>query len=87
MFDISKLTSNIKTARLFRNYSQMHVAFLLNISQNAYSKIENGQSDLSVERLFKLAEIFDFNPEALINMEGPPAIITKSYARSTKNRS
>ena len=45
-----KLTgSNIKNARLFRNYSQDYIAGKLNISQNAYSKLELGYIRVKLE--------------------------------------
>jgi transcriptional regulator with XRE-family HTH domain len=57
---------NIKNARLMRNYSQDYVAACLQISQNAYSKIEIGKSNVSVERAFKIAQILEVSFEDLI---------------------
>lgn len=53
---IRKLRDNL-------GYSQEYVATRLGIAQNTYSKIENGQSPLTIERAKKLAEIFEVEPD------------------------
>lgn len=52
---------NIKRLRLERNYTQDYLAMKLNISQNAYSKLELGQSKLSLERLLQISEVFEID--------------------------
>ena len=51
----------IRNKREYRNYTQEYLAFKLNISQNAYSKIELGYTKITVERLFQIAEILEFD--------------------------
>ncbi|WP_184549747.1 helix-turn-helix domain-containing protein [Mucilaginibacter sp. FT3.2] len=55
------ITFKIRQTREFKNYSQKYLATKLNISQNAYSKIELGQTSLTVERLLIIAQILDIN--------------------------
>jgi transcriptional regulator with XRE-family HTH domain len=45
----------IRERRELLNYTQEYVAHKLNISQNAYSKIECGHSSLNIERLLEIA--------------------------------
>jgi transcriptional regulator with XRE-family HTH domain len=54
---VNHIASNIRSLRLARNYSQDYLAFKLNISQNAYSKLELGQTNITVERLSIIAEV------------------------------
>jgi transcriptional regulator with XRE-family HTH domain len=53
---IRKLRDNL-------GYSQEYVAAKLGIAQNTYSKIETGQSPLTIERAKKLAELFEVEPD------------------------
>jgi transcriptional regulator with XRE-family HTH domain len=54
-----KITTRIKKLRLIKGYSHEYMASRLHISQAAYSKIENNQTKLSVERLFQVSEILE----------------------------
>jgi len=64
---IKAIATNIRNKREYRNYTQEYLAFKLNISQNAYSKIELGYTKITVERLFQIAEVLEFDVTELIN--------------------
>jgi transcriptional regulator with XRE-family HTH domain len=49
----------IKQKRFEKNYTQEYVATRLGISQNAYSRIETGLTQLKTERLNTLASILE----------------------------
>ena len=49
----------IKKYRELRNYSQKYVASKMGMSQNAYSKIENNITQLTVHHVKQLAVILD----------------------------
>jgi transcriptional regulator with XRE-family HTH domain len=49
----------IRRFREMHNYSQKYVASKMGISQNAYSKIENNITQLTIEHLKKLSVILD----------------------------
>ena len=51
--------SIIRRFREMHNYSQKYVASKMGISQNAYSKIENNITQLTVEHLKKLSSILE----------------------------
>ena len=64
---IKAIAATIRKKREYRNYTQEYLAYKLNISQNAYSKIELGYTKITVERLFQIAEILEFDVMELIN--------------------
>ncbi|HVX27090.1 MAG TPA: helix-turn-helix transcriptional regulator [Parafilimonas sp.] len=62
---LNNITSKMRSRRETMNYTQAYVAGKLGISQNAYSKIESGQTNFTVRRLYEIvhileASIFDF---------------------------
>jgi transcriptional regulator with XRE-family HTH domain len=52
----------IRLQRLTKNFSQEYMAFMLNISQAAYSKIERGETVLTLPRIYEIAEILQVSP-------------------------
>ena len=60
---------NIRKIRELRDYSQDYLAAKLNISQNAYSKIELGYSDITLNRLFSISTILEVELTDLINLD------------------
>jgi len=68
-FKIRAIAANIRNKREYRNYTQEYLAAKLEISQNAYSKIELGYTKITVERLFQIAEVLGFAAEELIDVE------------------
>ncbi|MHA4896441.1 helix-turn-helix domain-containing protein [Pedobacter sp. PWIIR3] len=65
----TKVISNIRKIRHFKNYSQDYIAAKLNISQNAYSKIELGYSKISLERFFQIADVLEVEESQLISLD------------------
>ena len=71
------VVNKIKEYRKKKGYSHESMAFELGMSQVAYSKIEKNETKLSVERLFKIAEILetpvenflDINPNNIYNQD------------------
>lgn len=69
--EMKVVAGNIRKIREYRNYTQDYLAAKLEISQNAYSKIELGYSKLTLDRLFHIAiilgvevtQLLYFNPE------------------------
>ncbi len=66
---IKAIAANIRHKREYRNYTQEYLALKLSISQNAYSKIELGYTKITVERLFQIADILEFDVVELIAPE------------------
>lgn len=57
---------NIRKQREELNFSQEYMADSLGIVQSSYAKIEKGHAKLSVERLIKIAEIFEVDPDDIL---------------------
>ncbi len=57
---------NIRRTRENRNYTQDYLAAKLGISQNAYSKIELGYSNITLSRLVEISEILEVDLVDLI---------------------
>lgn len=55
------IKKNIKNVRKQKKYSQAHIANKLGITTRAYSKIENGATSLTIERLNKITNILGIN--------------------------
>jgi transcriptional regulator with XRE-family HTH domain len=53
-----KIAIRIKEERAARNWPQHVIADSLEISQKAYSKLENGEVAFRIERLLQLSTIF-----------------------------
>ena len=59
----------IKKISELRNFTQEHIAEKLNITQAGYSKIERNEVDLNLEKLDKLAQIFEMKPEEILTFD------------------
>ena len=71
--------------REIRNIKQTDIAERLGISQNAYSRLEQNQTKLSIEQAEKLAEIFGVSLTDLISKDNP--IISFIYNDSVSVKS
>jgi transcriptional regulator with XRE-family HTH domain len=61
--------SIIRKYRESRNYTQDYVAKQMGISQNAYSKIENNYTQLTVKHVKELSKILEISVLALLKDE------------------
>lgn len=60
------VVSNIRQLRQSKGITQTEIANKLSISQNAYSKIELGYTDLTLKRLYQIAQILGINAKKLM---------------------
>ncbi len=60
----------IRMLRELNHWTQEDMAERMNLSQNGYAKIELGKSKLDLNKLQKLADIFQIDVTELINTEG-----------------
>ncbi len=65
----------IRLVREEKKLKQLDVAIQLGIEQSTYAKIENGQIKITVERIIKIAKIFNVPITDLLN---DPSKIKKS---------
>lgn|SRR5690554_5752380 len=57
----------LKKIREDRHYTQEYIANKLGISIRAYSKIERGETQLTINRLKEISAILNFSPSELLN--------------------
>lgn len=65
---MQQLSLKIKKLREFRAYNQAYMAANLDISQAAYSNIENGRTNININRLKAIAELLNVDYMALLEM-------------------
>lgn len=78
------VASNIRGVREFRKYTQDYLAAKIGISQNAYSKIELGYSNINLERFFRISQILTVDPVYLISLDLKQLIETLSKKEDSK---
>jgi transcriptional regulator with XRE-family HTH domain len=59
----------IKNLRELRNFTQDYMAKELGLSTRAYSKIESGETQLTINRLNEIATILNADPMKLLGFE------------------
>jgi transcriptional regulator with XRE-family HTH domain len=74
----------VREARLKKEFSQEHMAHLLNISQSKYSRLEKGEVTFTVDELSKLIDHLELNPfEVLDFTEKQQVFINSSCSGNT----
>jgi transcriptional regulator with XRE-family HTH domain len=63
------ITAKIRTLRRNREYSQEYMALVLHISQNAYSRLENGKTPITIDRLYEVCQILEVKPSDLLDRD------------------
>lgn len=58
---MDSIGEKIRVRRLMKNYSQEYMAFMLEISQAAYSNIERNETKPTLERIYEIAEILEIS--------------------------
>lgn len=75
-----KIGENIKKIRAHKNMTQDEVAKKLNISPQAYAKIESGDTKLDIKRFQQIAEIFEIPLEDIHKLiDGKLNISVENY--------
>lgn len=64
-----ELYEKITALRKIKRFTQQDMAEKLNMSDNAYSKVEQGKTQISVERLKQIAKALDMEKQDIENFE------------------
>jgi len=64
------LYNNIKAIREDKGLKQIEVATHINVDKSAYSKIEKGQRNITVDELQKMAQLFNVTTDHIISYDG-----------------
>jgi transcriptional regulator with XRE-family HTH domain len=76
------IVSNIRKVREYRNYTQDYLAAKLRISQNAYSKIELGYSNITLNRLVEITEILEIDLADIISPDCESLVKSKQLVKT-----
>lgn len=66
---IEKPEIKIKQLRELKNFTQEHMAQQLKLSTRAYSKIETGETQLTINRLNEISAILGINPVEVLGFD------------------
>jgi transcriptional regulator with XRE-family HTH domain len=83
---MNNIGEKIRLKRLEKQLSQENMAFELEISQAAYSKIELGQTVLTVRRIFEIAEILEVSPYIFLPKPKYGSALAHEYVYKTLNK-
>lgn len=76
------LGTKLKQLRQRNNWSQAEVAYKLDISQPAYNKWESDQGKPNLDKLGKIAEVFEIEIQDLFENEGNVIISNNTFENS-----
>lgn len=82
---MESIGKNIKKIREEKGLMQKEVAAIANMQASNYSKIENGQRDISVEALDKIATFFGMTVDEVIHLEDRKTITPVKVLDKTAN--
>ena len=63
-----KIGQNLKEARKFKGLTQKEVAAKLNMTQQQYSRFENGVFELNYGQILTLCQLYEISPNELFNI-------------------
>lgn len=64
-----KIGENIKQARKEKGYTQKEIASILRMTQQQYSRFENGIFELNYEQILTLCKLYDITPNDVFSIE------------------
>jgi len=68
--DVSKqIGENIKQARKDKGYTQKEIGAILHMTQQQYSRFENGIFELNYEQILKICKLYEITPNELFQIE------------------
>lgn len=64
-----KVGNNLKQARKYAGFTQKQVAEKFNMTQQQYSRFENGVFELNYTQILELCELYGITPNELFSIE------------------
>ncbi|MBQ8395139.1 MAG: helix-turn-helix transcriptional regulator [Clostridia bacterium] len=64
-----QIGKNLKEARKFKGMTQKEVAQVLHMTQQQYSRFENGKFELNYSQILSLCELYEINPNELFDLK------------------
>lgn len=78
-----QIGKKIKILRELKNLTQEYVSSKLDITQPAYSKIENDATEITVSQLEEIAQIFGVRAEAIIGFDTESFVLDLSHSKKS----
>ena len=70
MMETAKIIGkNLKEARKFKQLTQKEVAEILHMTQQQYSRFENGVFELNYDQILKLCDLYEITPNELFDIK------------------
>jgi transcriptional regulator with XRE-family HTH domain len=66
---MKEITENIKKFRELKNYTRENMADKLEMSLSGYSKLERGDVELTVNKLYRISEILEVQVSQILNFD------------------
>lgn len=66
---MQQISDNIKKFRELKNFTRDQLAAELNMSLSGYSKLERGEVELTISKLYKIAEVLEVSPSQILNFD------------------
>lgn len=73
-------TEQIRRIRREKDFSQDYMAEVLGLSQSQYSRIENGECNIDIDKASKIAEILEVNPLDIVDFYNKQEFINCSQS-------
>lgn len=64
-----RIGENIKQARKDKGYTQKEVAVMLRMTQQQYSRFENGVFELNYEQILAVCKLYDVCPNEIFQID------------------
>jgi transcriptional regulator with XRE-family HTH domain len=66
---MQQISDNIKKFRELKNFTRDQLAAELNMSLSGYSKLERGEVELTISKLYRIAEVLEVSPSQILNFD------------------
>jgi transcriptional regulator with XRE-family HTH domain len=83
---VEGIRERIKIIRIEKGYSQDYMADMLNISQNAYHKLEKGHTRIHLEKFIDIAEILEVKFSELLKGSDYVYVFSGQYKKKYINK-
>lgn len=64
-----KIGANLQQARKDKGYTQKEVGKILSMTQQQYSRFENGVFELNYDQILEICELYEITPNELFQMD------------------
>ena len=76
---MKEINENIKKFRELKNFTREVMADKLEMSVSGYSKLERGDVELTISKLYKIAEVLEVNVSQILNFDASKIFNIKDY--------